>query len=47
MFSPDFMRYLINYQLGEYNENVNKQVKHFRFNLLNLILASVLLVNKK
>lgn len=47
MFSPEFMRYLINYQMGGYNENVNKQVKHFRFNLLNLILATVLLVDKK
>lgn len=47
MYSPEFMRYLINYQKGEYNENVNKQIKHFRFSLKNLILASVLLVNKK
>lgn len=47
MYSPEFMKYLINYQKGEYNKNVNKQVKNFRFSLKNIILASVLLVNKK
>ena len=47
MFSPEFMRYLINYQKPEYNENVYKQVKNFRFSLKNRVLASVLLLNKK
>lgn len=47
MYSPEFMRYLINYQKPEYNENVHKQVKHFGFGLKDRILASVLLLSKK
>ncbi|MFA7658827.1 MAG: hypothetical protein WCY19_05280 [Candidatus Gastranaerophilaceae bacterium] len=47
MYSHEFMRFLINYQKPEYNENVNKQVKNFRFSLKNNRLASVLLLNKK
>lgn len=47
MYSPDFMRFLINYQKPEYNENIHKQVKYFRFSLLDRVLASVLLLNKK
>ena len=47
MYSPEFMRYLINYQKGEFNESVNKEVRHFGFSLKNRILASVLLINKR
>lgn len=47
MYSPEFMRYLINYQKPEYNENVNKQVKYFRFSLLDRVLASVHLLCRK
>lgn len=47
MYSPEFMRYLINYQKPEYNQNVNKQVKYFKFSLLDRVLASVLLLSKK
>jgi hypothetical protein len=44
MFSPEFMRYLINYQKPEYNENVHKQIKTFKFSLKDRIFASVLLL---
>lgn len=47
MYSPEFMRYLINYQKGEYNANIHKQVRNFRFSLKNIFLASVLLISKK
>ena len=47
MYSQEFMRYLINYQKPEYNENVNKQIKNFRFGLKDRVLASVLLLCKK
>lgn len=47
MYSPEFMRYLINYQKPEYNENVHKQVKNFKFGLKDRVLASVLLLSKK
>lgn len=47
MYSPEFMRYLINYQKGEYNQNVHKHVRNFRFSIKNIILASVLLISKK
>lgn len=47
MYSPEFMRYLINYQKGELNQSVDKEVRHFKFGLKDRILASVLLVNKK
>lgn len=47
MYSPEFMRYLINYQKPEYNENVNKKVKYFKFGLFDRVLASVLLLCQK
>ena len=47
MYSPEFMRYLINYQKPEYNENVNKQVRNFKFGLKDRVLASILLLSKK
>lgn len=47
MYSQEFMRYLINYQKPEYNENIHKKVKHFRFSLKDRVLASVLLLSKK
>lgn len=47
MYSKEFMRYLINYQKPEYDENVNKQVKYFRFGLKNRVSAFVFLLNKK
>ena len=47
MYSKEFMRYLINYQTPEYNENINKKVKNFRFGLKNSKLATVLLPVKK
>lgn len=46
MFSPEFMKYLINYQKPEYNENIHKHVKKFRFSLKDRILASVMLIIK-
>jgi len=47
MYSPEFMKFLINYQKPEYNESVNKKVHYFRFSLKDRILASVLLLSKK
>ena len=47
MYSPEFMRFLINYQKPEYNNNIYKQVKNFRFNPKNSRLASILLLNRK
>lgn len=47
MYSKEFMRFLINYQKPEYNENVNKQVKYFSFGLKDRVLASILLLSKK
>lgn len=47
MYSPEFMRYLINYQKPEYNENGHRKVKYFRFSLKDRVLASVLLFSKK
>lgn len=47
MYSPEFMRYLINYQKPEYNENIHKQVRNFKFSLKDRILASILLLSKK
>ena len=47
MYSPEFMRYLINYQKPEYKENIHKEVKYFRFSLKDRVLASVLLLSKK
>lgn len=46
MYSREFMRYLINYQKPEYNENIHKSVKYFGFGLFDK-LASVLLLGKK
>lgn len=47
MYSPEFMRYLINYQKPEYNENIHKQIKNFRFGLKDRVLSYVFLLNKK
>lgn len=47
MYSPEFMRFLINYQKPEYNETTNKTVKNFRFGMKNTKLAAVLLTTKK
>lgn len=47
MYSPEFMRFLINYQTPEYNENANRQVRHFKFRLKDRVLASVLLLIKR
>lgn len=47
MFSLEFMRFLINYQKPEYNENVDREVKIFKFGLKNRVLSYVLLHNKK
>lgn len=47
MYSPELMRFLINYQKPEYNENVDKKVNYFRFSLKDRILASILLLNKR
>lgn len=47
MYSPELMKFIINYQKPEYDETVNKKVKHFRFSLKDRILASVLLLTKK
>lgn len=46
MYSPAFMRYLINYQKPEYNENLHKSVKHFGFGFMNK-LASVLMLSRR
>lgn len=46
MFSPEFIKYLINYQKPEYTEN-NKQVINFKFNSRGGRLAPVLLTVKK
>ena len=47
MYSPEFMKYLINYQKPEYDETVNKSVKYFKFGPKNNKLALEFLVNKK
>ncbi len=50
MFSPEFMRFLINYQKSECDNSVNnsdKQVKFFKFKSGHNKLASILLLNKK
>ena len=47
MYSPEFMRYLINYQKPEYDENIHKHVQHFRFSLKDRVLASVLLLIRR
>ena len=47
MYSPEFMKYLINYQKPEYDDKVNKQIKYFDFKPKNNKLASILLLIKK
>lgn len=47
MYSPEFMRYLINYQMPEYNENIHKKTKNFKFKSGPRRWAEVLLLNKK
>ena len=47
MFSPEFMRFLINYQTPEYKEEKSKHVKYFRFSLKDRFLAYSTLFNKK
>lgn len=47
MYSQEFMRFLINYQKPEYNENSTKTVKTFRLGIKNTKLAAVLLTTKK
>jgi len=47
MYSPELMKFLINYQKPEYDDSVNRQVKHFKFSLKDRILASVLVTCKK
>ncbi len=47
MYSQELMRFLINYQKPEYNHNVHKEVRYFKFGWLDRVLASVLLLNKK
>lgn len=47
MYSHEFMKFLINYQKPEFDENLGKEVKNFRFKLMDIIFASVLLVSKK
>lgn len=47
MYSPEFMRFLINYQKPEKNENTTKVVKNFRFGIRNTKLAAVHLMTKK
>lgn len=47
MYSDEFMKFLINYQKPEYDKNVEKQTRYFRFKTRHNRLASVLLLNKK
>jgi len=47
MYSKEFMRFLINYQKPEYNGNIHKSVKNFRFDVKNNKLAFSFLLNKK
>lgn len=47
MYSPELMKFLINYQKPEYNESLDRKVSHFRFSLKDRILASILLLNKR
>lgn len=46
MFSPELMRFIINYQMPEYKKDLNKKVKNFKFKPKNRILAHVFLLNK-
>lgn len=47
MYSPEFMRFLINYQKPECNEIETKVVKNFKFELKDTKLAAVHLTAKK
>lgn len=47
MFSPEFMRFLINYQKPEYDSNIYKQVKQFKFKSGGNRLAAEFLSVKK
>lgn len=47
MYSPEFMRFLINYQKPDLKKVETKHVRHFHFGLMDRILASVLLLNKR
>lgn len=47
MYSPEFMRYLINYQKPEYKETTHKKVHFFKFGLKDRMLSYVWLINKK
>ncbi len=45
MFSPEFMKFLINYQKPEYKPVEYKQVKYFKFKFSRFALA--FLLNRK
>lgn len=47
MYSPEFMRFLINYQKPEHDETTTKVVKNFKFGIRNTKLAAVHLTAKK
>lgn len=47
MYSPEFMRFLINYQKPDYNDKVNKSVKTFDLNPRNGKWAAILLPVRK
>lgn len=47
MYSPEFMRFLINYQKPEINNNIYRQTKNFKFSPRHNKLAAVLLLNRK
>lgn len=47
MYSQEFMRFLINYQKPDHDENTTKVVKTFRFGIKNTKLAAVHLTAKK
>jgi len=47
MYSPEFMKFLIDYQKPEYNGALYKKTKYFNFKKNNNRLASILLLLKK
>jgi hypothetical protein len=47
MYSKEFMKFLINYQTPEYNKDIHKHTKTFKFEPKHGKLATVLLLNKK
>lgn len=47
MYSPEFMKFLINYQKPEYKEKQHIQIKYFKFGLKDRIVSYVYLLNKK